>query len=104
MPRKQLVEMARNILLPCAVCAEAKPNQATDRGLVGSLPIPQLANDLVYVDFIQADPFDNFDYVMKMVDALVGPEKLSRLAMAGRHRDASPGQVNQALMRTQGKE
>ena len=37
---------------------------------MGSLPIPQLINEIVYVDFIQVDEYNNFDYIFTMVDGL----------------------------------
>ena len=37
---------------------------------MGSLPIPQLANDTLYIDFIQLDPVDQYNYVLTMVDSL----------------------------------
>ena len=60
----------RNLTSTCETCLKSKPNSAPDRGLVASLPIPQLANDILYVDFVQMDPFNNLDYVLTIVDAL----------------------------------
>ena len=41
-----------------------------DRGEVGSLPTPVLANDLLYIDFVSMDDFNGCDYIMTCVDAL----------------------------------
>ena len=62
--------MIKNILDPCKICCEAKPNTSIDRGLVGALPIPQLVNDVLYIDFVQVDEYQNLDYVMTVVDGL----------------------------------
>ena len=45
--RKELMILARMILSDCQICLKSKPNPETDRGLIGSLPIPQLANDVI---------------------------------------------------------
>ena len=50
------------------LCAKSKPNRAKDRGLVGALPIPQLSNDVLYIDFVAMDEFNNQDYVLAIVD------------------------------------
>ena len=52
------------------ICAEAKPNLASDRGLVGALPIPLMVNEIIYVDFISMDEYNSFDYVLTIVDGL----------------------------------
>ena len=54
----------------CPVCLLSKPNRSTDRGEISSLSIPQICNDVVYIDFVQMDPFNNFDYVLTIVEAL----------------------------------
>ena len=53
--------------MPCEVCAKSKPNTAKDRG---ALPIPQLSNDILYIDFVAMDEFNNQDYVLAIVDGL----------------------------------
>jgi len=70
MTRKELLAFAKQLLVTCETCLKAKPNTQVDRGLVSALPIPQLSNDLLYVDFIQMDPYNHFDYVLTIVDAL----------------------------------
>ena len=68
--RKELLILSRMLLSDCQICLKSKPNTAIDRGLVGNLPIPQLANDVIFVDFFQMDNFNNFDYVLTIVDGL----------------------------------
>ena len=58
------------IVIPCKICIENKPNLATDRGLISALPILNLVNQVLYVDFIQVDEFNSFDYVFTIVDGL----------------------------------
>ena len=60
----------KTLVFPCKICCEAKRNTQRDRGLVGALPIPQLINDMIYVDFVQVDEFQGFDYVLTVVDGL----------------------------------
>ena len=67
---KQLLETIKEILKPCRICAEAKPNTASDRGLIGALPTPSTVNNILYVDFIAMDMYDNYDYVMTICDSL----------------------------------
>ena len=67
---KELQKMVHDLILPCKVCCEAKPNMQRDRGLVGALPVPNLVNQVVYLDFIQVDDFNGFDYILTIVDGL----------------------------------
>ena len=48
----------------------SKPSVSLDRGLLGCLPIPSLVNDVLYVDFVALDEFNNFDYALGIVDGL----------------------------------
>ena len=50
--KKALIDLVKPLLDHCEVCLKSKPNTSKDRGLVGALPIPSLANDIVYVDFV----------------------------------------------------
>ena len=68
--RTELFQKCKNLCDACAVCLLSKPNRSTDRGEISSLSIPQICNDLVYIDFIQMDPYNNFDYILTIVDAL----------------------------------
>ena len=62
--------MCKSICDSCTVCILAKPNRAQDRGQISSLPIPQICNDILHIDFIAMDAYNNFDYVLTIVDAL----------------------------------
>ena len=68
--KSELLKVIRKLLESCEVCLRAKPNNAPDRGLIGSLPIPQMSNELLFIDFIAMDPFNGLDYVLTIVDAL----------------------------------
>ena len=70
LPRKDLLLIAKSICDKCEVCLLSKPNRASDRGMISSLPIPQICNDILYIDFISMDSYNNFDYVLTVVDAL----------------------------------
>ena len=37
---------------------------------LAALPIPQLSNDILYIDFVSMDEFNNQDYVLAIVDGL----------------------------------
>jgi hypothetical protein len=50
------------------VCAKAKQNNPSDRGLLRALPIPYMANSVLYVDFIDGMPkYGGYDFVMIVV-------------------------------------
>ena len=68
--KKALFDTVKPLLDHCEVCLKSKPNTQKDRGLVGALPIPSLANDIVYVDFVQMDDCNNHNYVLTIVDGL----------------------------------
>jgi hypothetical protein len=67
---KDLMEEVRKTILSCRICAEAKPNSAKDRGLVGALPIPSMVNEILYVDFISMDEYAGKDYILTIVCGL----------------------------------
>ena len=69
-PRNELQNLIQEIISPCQICVEAKPNVASDRGLVGALPIPLMVNEIIYVDFISMDEYNNLDYILTIVDGL----------------------------------
>jgi len=52
---KQLLSVIVPVISPCKVHCESKPNTASDRGLVGALPILNLFNETLYVDLISVD-------------------------------------------------
>ena len=54
----------------CEVCLYAKRNRPKDRGLVNCLPLPNLVNSLVYVDFIDRHKYGQFNYCLMIVDSL----------------------------------
>ena len=54
----------------CEACLYAKRNRRKDSGLVGCLPLPDLVNSLVYVDFIDRQSYGQFDYFLLIVDSL----------------------------------
>ena len=68
--RQELLVTCKNIVDQCPTCLLAKPNRASDRGEVSSLPLPQICNDVLFLDFVQMDLFNNVDYVLVVVDAL----------------------------------
>ena len=68
--RTDLLLLCKNICDQCSICLLSKPNRASDLGENSSLPIPQLCNDVLNIDFVQMDPRNNFDYVLTVVDAL----------------------------------
>ena len=68
--RTELMLFCKNLCDGCSICLLSKPSRASDRGQVSSLPLPQICNDILYIDFIQMDAYNNFDYVLTIVDAL----------------------------------
>ena len=70
MAPKDLMKLVNDLVMPCKICCEAKPNTQRDRGLIGALPIPHLINDMIYVDFVQVNEFNGHDYVLTVVDGL----------------------------------
>ena len=70
LPKKDLMVIAKKICDHCEVCLKSKPNAASDRGLISGLPIPQIANDTLFIDFISMDSHNEFNYVLTMVDSL----------------------------------
>ena len=70
MNRSELLENTKKLIAPCETCMKSKPNAFADRGLVSALPIPQVSNDTLHIDFIAMDPYNNFDYVLTVVDSL----------------------------------
>ena len=68
--RKELIALFKNVLGSCQTCILSKPSTQNDRGLLGCLPIPPLCNDIIYLDFVALDEFNNFDYALGIVDGL----------------------------------
>ena len=59
LPRSELLAYCKNLLSTCPNCLRIKQNNPSDRGLVSSLPIPQISNYLLYNDFVQMDDYNH---------------------------------------------
>ena len=70
LPRKDLLGLFKNVLGGCETCLLSKTSTQVDRGLLGSLSIPPLCNDVIYLDFVALDEFNSFDYALGIVDGL----------------------------------
>ena len=68
--QSELLLTVNPVIDNCGTCLLNKPNRQQDRGELGSLPTPDLANDLIYIDFVSMDPFNGYDYMLTCVDAL----------------------------------
>jgi len=68
--KTDLLKLLRKITESCEVCLRSKSNTFSDRGLVSALSIPQVSNELLFIDFISMDPYNGLDYVLTIVDAL----------------------------------
>jgi len=73
--RKDLMNRCKAITDACEVCIRSKPSSHVDRGLISHLPVPQIANDTIYIDFISMDPCRSedgptYNYILTMVDSL----------------------------------
>jgi transposase InsO family protein len=68
--RQQLLDMSNSLFGSCPTCLLSKPNTAPDRGLLSALPIPQIANDILFIDFIDMPQFNHFNYILTIVDSL----------------------------------
>ena len=68
--RQELLDMSKSLFGSCEACLQSKPNTAPDRGILSALPISQVANDTLYIDFIDMTPHKNFTYVLTVVDSL----------------------------------
>ena len=73
--RKELLNRCKQLTDICEICIRAKPSSQVDRGTISHLPIPQIANDTIYVEFISMDPCQTehgptFNYVLTIVDSL----------------------------------
>ena len=66
----KMLERISRLQETCEACLHAKRNWPKDRGLVGFLPLPDLVNSLVYVDFIDRQSYGQFDYCLMIVDSL----------------------------------
>jgi len=66
----ELSGLFKNVLISCPTCLVSKPSTQNDRGLLGCLTIPPLCNDVIFLDFVALDEFNNFDYALGIVDGL----------------------------------
>ena len=66
----KMLERINRLEETCEASLYAKRNRPKDRGLVGCLPLPDLVNSLVYVDFIDRQSYGQFDYCLMIVDSL----------------------------------
>ena len=64
--RKSIQEVTES----CRICIECKQNTCADRGLVGALPIPELGNQILYVDLVKVPKFGGFNYILMVCCAL----------------------------------
>ena len=72
-PREEdatILERISRLQETCEACLYAKKNRPKDRGLVGCLPLRDVVNSLVYVDFIDRQSYWQFDYCLMTVDFL----------------------------------
>ena len=65
-----LTARIKGIVDVCAACLLSKPNLMTDRGLVGGLPLPNMVNELVMIDFFEVDPYNGRDFILTICDSL----------------------------------
>ena len=68
--KSDIVQICEEICEKCPTWLMSKPNRSIVRGEISILPIPQVSNDMLYVDFIHMDSYNNYDYVLTVVDAL----------------------------------
>ena len=69
-PDTKLTQKIEDMQGTCKECVRSKRNRPSDRGLLGVLPLPQMVNALLYVDFIDRPKCHNYDYALMIVDAL----------------------------------
>ena len=63
-------KLIQEITKSCRICIECKQNTCADRGLVGALPIPELGNQSLYVDFVEVPKFGGLNYILMVCCAL----------------------------------
>ena len=66
----KVLERISHLQETCEAFLYAKWNRPKDRGLVGCLPLLDLVNSFVYVDFIDGQSYEQFDYCLMIVDSL----------------------------------
>ena len=65
----KMLERISRLQETCEACPYAKRNRPRNRGLVGCLPLPDLVNSLVYVDFLDRQSYGQFDYCLIIDDS-----------------------------------
>ncbi len=68
--QSELILRCKKLVDSCSICLLGKPNRSCDRGEIGSIPVPMLANDTLFLDFISMDECNGFDYILTVVDGL----------------------------------
>ena len=63
-------KFVQDITESCRICIECKQNTSADHGLVGAVPIPELGNQILYVDFVEVPKFGGFNYILMVCCAL----------------------------------
>ena len=68
--KTKIRKLIQEITESCRICIECKQNTCADRGLVGALPIRELGNQILYVDFVEVPKFGGFNYILMVCCAL----------------------------------
>ena len=66
----KMLERISRLQKTCEACLYAKRNRLKDRDLVGCLPLPDLLNSWVYMDFINPQNNGQFDYCLMIAESL----------------------------------
>ena len=69
-PDTELTGKFEDMHRTCKECLTSKRNRPSDRGLLGVLPLPNMVNAPLYVDFIDRPKCHNYDSELMIVDAL----------------------------------
>ena len=69
-PKSELMGVCKVVVENCEICKLTKANTPKDRGIVSALPIPQIVNSLLYIDFVNMDEWNGFTYILTIVDGL----------------------------------
>ena len=68
--KTKIRNLIQEITESCGICIECKQNTCADRGLMGDLPIPELGNQILNVDFIEVPKFGGLNYILMVCCAL----------------------------------
>ena len=69
-PKSELIGVCKVVVENCEICKLTKAKTPKTRGIVSALPIPQIANSLLYIDFVNMDEWNGFTYILTIVDGL----------------------------------